>query len=45
MDHKFEELKCYFNTRLTEQEEIELRCLKKISKEIENKGNKQCKHI
>ena len=45
MDHKFEELKRYFNTRLAEQEEIELQCLKKISKEIENKGNKQCKHI
>lgn len=45
MDHKFEELKCYFNTRLAEQEEIELQCLKKISKDIENKGNKQCKHI
>ena len=32
MENKFEELKCYFNTRLAEQEKVKLQCLKKISK-------------
>ena len=53
MEEKLDELKRYFNTKLTEQEEnltavfnnLLNNFRKEISKEVKNEVNKQCKHI
>ena len=52
MEEKFEELKCYFNTKMSEQEENLTKVFtvlndlrKEITKQIQNEIKSYCKHL
>ena len=49
MEEKFEELKCYFNAKMSEQEENLTKVFnvfrKEITKQIQNEIKSHCKHL